>query len=547
MGFWSFYFLAKLGLYAAGLIDLNWWLNALFALALIWNPPLHLKRWRDLAAVPVAIGLLWHDSHWPSPVRVFEQWDALTAFSAGYVGELIERVVSWQVVGALLLGAGLHALLSRRLRLGTVALAGLLAVPLLPKPSLGTDTQVPMQDMARLALQPASDAVPAKEANSVLASTSTIREKPAGPVLAGPELDRRLTSFYQEERDKAVAIPTEAEVTPKFDLVFLSVCSLSWDDVVSAGMSGSPFLRRFDLLFRQFNSAASYSGPAVLRLLHGSCGQTPQDALYGHAPQSCYLFHRLQEAGYGPALLLNHDGHFDGFADQLRQQGGMGLRPLSNQGAPVAMHSFDGSPIYGDYELLARWWRNQPKVANAVQAPRALLYNTISLHDGNRVAGYASADSTETWRPRADKLFADFERFFELVEQSGRPTVVVLVPEHGGAIHGDAMQIPGLREYPTPRITHVPAGIALLGFGPRPAGQQPIYVDQVTSYTSLAGVIATLLRHPEAPWATLAQIAPMIPPMRWVAENERTIVMREEGNVYVRARDGQWSRYGADR
>lgn len=535
MRFWSFYFLAKIGLHLAGLIDLNWWSNLLFAVALLWWPPPRWRRVHQGLATLIAIALLWHDSHWPSPWRLVEEWRALSAFSAGYIGELIGRIVSWQVIGALLLGAGAHALLARRLRLGAVAIAGLLMVPLLPLLHLhgpAEEPSVPIENLARDVLQPgASD-------EGVAAASAP------GPVLAGPELDQLLATFYQRERDKAVAVPTSREVTPSFDLVFLSICSLSWDDVMTAGLGGAPFLRHFDLVFRQFNSAASYSGPAVLRLLHGSCGQGPQHTLYEPSPPDCYLFRRLEAAGYDPALLLNHDGHFDRFADQLRQQGGMGLKPVDNRGAPVAMHAFDGTPIFSDYDLLARWWSNGGK---AVQAPRALLYNTISLHDGNRLAGYGSVSSTQTWKPRAEKLFADFERFFALVEQSGRPTVVVLVPEHGAAIHGDAMQIPGLREYPTPRITHVPAGVALLGFGNAPAGRQPVYVDQVSSYTALVGVVAALMRQPHDPWDTLAQVATAIPPMQWVAENDQTIVMREGGHVYVRARDAPWTRYAPER
>jgi len=548
MGFWSFYFLAKLGLYAAGLIGLNWWLNALFALALLWKPPAGLLPWRRWLAIPVAIALLWHDSHWPSAWRVVEEWRSLSAFSAAYFGELVGRVVSWQVVGALLLGAGLHMLLSRRLRLGAVALVALLAVPLLPRPPLGgtDDAQaVPMEDVARRAMQGANvepDAAPPVGASAALGGIAN----PAlsNTVLQGPELDRMLSSFYSSERDKSVALPQSSEVVRSFDLVFLSVCSLSWDDIMNAGASGAPFLRRFDLMFRQFNSAASYSGPAVLRLLHGSCGQGAQHTLYEPSPPACYLFRRLEQAGYDPALLLNHDGHFDDFANQLRQQGGMGLKPADNRGASVAMHSFDGTPIYSDYDLLARWWKSQPKKGDR----RALLYNTLTLHDGNRVPGLGSVSSTQTWRPRADKLFSDFERFFDLIEQSGRPTVVVLIPEHGAAIHGDAMQIPGLREYPTPRITHVPAGVALLGFGPKPSGQAPVYVDQVTSYTSLVGVIATLMRQQgNTPWDDLATLAPAIPSMPWVSENANTIVIREGGHVYVRSSDGQWTRNAADR
>lgn len=538
MGFWSFYFLAKIGLHLAGLIEINWWLNLLFAVALLWSPPARWRRvWHGLAVL-VGIALLWHDSHWPSPWRAVQEWRALSSFSAAYVGELLGRIVSWQVIGALLLGAGLHALLSRRLRLGAVAIAGLLAVPLLPLLHAHAPAGEPeaMEDVARRVMQ--SDGAPLPAA-AVASAT-------LGPVLDDKALDQFLSTFYQQEREKAVTLPSARDGTPAFDLVFLSVCSLAWDDIVSSGMDGASLLRRFDLVFRQFNSAASYSGPAVLRLLHGSCGQTPQHMLYEASPPVCYLFRQLESAGYEPALLLNHDGHFDHFSEQLKEQGGMGLKPLDNRGAPVAMHSFDGTPIFSDYDLLARW-ANAGGARKTGGAPRALLYNTISLHDGNRVAGYGSVSSTQTWKPRAEKLFSDFERFFALIEQSGRPTVVVLIPEHGAAIHGDAVQIPGLREYPTPRITHVPAGVALLGFGNKPPGQQPVYVDQVASYTSLVGVVSALLRSPTDPWSTLERVAPAIPPMQWVAENAQTIAVREGGRLYLKTAEGQWSRYGADR
>lgn len=37
--------------------------------------------------------------------------------------------------------------------------------------------------------------------------------------------------------------------------------------------------------------------------------------------------------------------------------------------------------------------------------------------------------------------------------------MVVVVPEHGGALKGDRMQISGLRDIPSPSITNVPAGV----------------------------------------------------------------------------------------
>jgi cellulose synthase operon protein YhjU len=450
---------------------------------------------------------------------------------------LLGRAVSWQVVAALLLGAGLHALLMRRLRLGVLVLVALVAVPLLPIPGAAS--------RAALADNATSLAV-----SSAAAGASS--DKPLTP----PELEEALLRFYDFEQARAVRLP-DTRRDPPFDLVFLSVCSLAWDDLRASGLDESLLLKRFDLVFRQFNSAASYSGPAVLRLLHAGCGQGPQHTLYEPASERCYLFQRLTDAGWRSALLLNHDGHFDHFADALKMQGGTGLTPVDNRDAPVAMRSFDGTPIYGDYDLLSRWWQRQTQAGKSSGASDgrrakhvALLYNTISLHDGNRVPGMASNDSLQTWKPRAQKLFSDFDRFFTLVEQSGRPTVVVLVPEHGAGLRGDALQIQGMREYPTPRITNVPAGIALFNMGRRPAGQVPIQMQQATSYTSMLAMVSALLSTDgRTPWDKLGQMARALPAEPWVAENDKTVVMKLGGRLYMRDSEGEssWAEYPSDK
>ncbi len=41
--------------------------------------------------------------------------------------------------------------------------------------------------------------------------------------------------------------------------------------------------------------------------------------------------------------------------------------------------------------------------------------------------------------------------------------MVVVVPEHGGALKGDRMQVSGLRDIPSPSITDVPVGVKFFG------------------------------------------------------------------------------------
>lgn len=112
-------------------------------------------------------------------------------------------------------------------------------------------------------------------------------------------------------------------------------------------------------------------------------------------------------------------------------------------------HAFDGSPVRDDYETLAAWYAQRASIAG----PVALYYNTISLHDGNRLPN-SSLSSIDSYPLRVNKLMSDFDRFADLIASSGRRAVIVFVPEHGAALRGDANQVAGLREIPTPRIVH---------------------------------------------------------------------------------------------
>lgn len=520
MGVWSLYFLGKLGLYWGQVIGLHWLENLLFAAALAWPLPAGTgRRWRalrQLLAVAVALLLLYHDSYLPPWSRVVGQLGLLTSFSLDYVAELLTRLVSWPVVAALGAMAVVFGLLRHQLRFSTLAFTALLLVPVLPPPGFWKQAEGPAQTL-----------------NNREDEAATTPMTPA-------QLEARLLAFHDRERDKAVVLP--GGVAPAFDIVVLSVCSLSWDDLDETRLRDAPWLQRFDIVFRKFNAAASYSGPALLRLLRANCGQVPQSSLYDAAPAACYLFGSLAQAGYAPAVLMNHDGRFDKFAAQLRDHGGLGAAPLTDPGAPVAMRAFDGTPIQDDLAVLSRWW-GRPAAGSA---PRALLYNTITLHDGNRVPGLSSQRSQETFKPRLLKLMSDLERFITLVEASQRPTVLMLVPEHGGALRGDAVQIPGLREIPSPGITGVPVAVKLIGFeGYSAGGRAPISVDRPSSYIALASLLAALLPTGGRMDSReqLAALVQQLPGTDWVAENEGTVLLRQGQRSFLRTPQGQWAPY----
>jgi len=525
MGAWSLYFLAKLALYYSHAIGLHVFANLLFAAALAWPlAPPAARRARLLLAVPAAVALLYYDSYLPPFARLIEEAGALSNFRADYLLELVQRFVPLWAVAALVVLVLLFVLLQHRLRFATLAFAGLFAALVLPAP------------------RPAPP--PPDESRYVRAGEPADTSDAPGPLLGGEALDAALQAFYGAQHGKVVSFSRAGAAD--FDLVLLSVCSLARDDLAFTHLQDAPLLGRFDIVFSQFNSAATYSGPAVLRLLHGTCGQTPQAELYsGTSADDCYLFRNLAAAGYRPALLLNHDGHFDHFAQQLSSQGGIGADPLDNRAAPVAMTSFDGTPIRSDYALLAQWW-NAGTAGDG--GHRALLYNTITMHDGNRVPGLGGATSRDSYAPRLRQLFADLGRFFDLVEQSGRPTVIVLIPEHGAALRGDSVQVSGLRELPTRAITRVPVAVKLVGFpGARAAGAGPLLVDRPSSYLGLMTLVAGLIQSGPAHTspASLQALVRALPTTDWAAENAGTVLFHQGGRDYLRTPAGSWSEFTA--
>ncbi len=86
---------------------------------------------------------------------------------------------------------------------------------------------------------------------------------------------RRLAAFREQE-STARPPPSTPTATPdaQFDIIVLHICSLSWDDLDAAkAQQPRAAVTRFDYLLKNFSSAASYSGPAAIRLLRAACGQ----------------------------------------------------------------------------------------------------------------------------------------------------------------------------------------------------------------------------------------------------------------------------------
>ncbi|POZ60538.1 cellulose biosynthesis protein BcsG [Chromobacterium alticapitis] len=507
MGGWSFYFIVKLAMDWQGALNLHPLPNLAFALLLLLPVPRGWPRFmRAALAWPAAIALLYRDSWLPPPDKLLPQLAALRGFTLSYWMELAGRVLTPSLLtSAVILVCG-YLLLSRHLRLGTLVMAALLA---LGGRQLWQERAVPVPVAA------------------VAGSGQTAAQTP----------EEQLAAFYRGEKQRRVQFqPLPAG--PGFDVLLLHICSLSWDDLEAVGLEHHPLFSRFDMLFTHFNSAATYSGPAALRVLRASCGQPTHAALYDPAPDNCYLFSNLAQLGFKVEATFNHDGSFDGFLKQVRSYGHLDKPLIDQQGLPVNLRAFDSSPIYSDYATLDRWLQlrqrdDSPHVAT--------YYNTISLHDGNRIPAKPGLSTNDSYQYRANRLFNDIDRFIDQLEQSHRKLILLVVPEHGAALRGDKQQFGGLREIPTPRITLLPAAIKVIG-GDNHAHQ--VRIDQPISYYAVTTILSRMLsKSPFGPDYQPDAYAQDLPGTSYVAESSGYVMMQSGTRYLLRQSDGSWNEY----
>ncbi|BEN52127.1 MULTISPECIES: cellulose biosynthesis protein BcsG [Serratia] len=530
LGGWNLYFLAKFALLWFGYLNFHALPNLVFmAFLLMPIPSQRLHRWRHYLAIPIGIALFYHDTWLPGINSILSQGSQLAGFSAQYLLELIGRFINWQMIGAafVLFIAYLFVAQWVRVTVFTVAALVWLNIVNIAGPAVS--------------LLPATSTAAAGGANTPAASAPAAGD--AAPADSLPPTSANLTAylnqFYEREKGRTTAFPASlpADAQP-FDLLVINICSLAWADMDAVNLQNHPLWSKMDIMFDNFNSATAYSGPAAIRLLRASCGQLSHRDLYQPVNQQCYLFDNLAKLGFKEQLMLDHSGVFGNFLKELREQGDMQAPLMSQAGIGNELTSFDGEPIYNDLELLTRWLDQQQKGGDG---RTATFFNVIPLHDGNRFVG---SNKSADYPPRAQKLFDQLNTFLDQLEKSGRKVVVVIVPEHGAALVGDKMQMSGLRDIPSPNITHTPVGIKLVGMK-APHQGSPLQIKTPSSYLALSELVSRLVdgkvfSEPSVDWQALTQGLPQTPV---ISENDNAVVMLYQGKPYIRLNGGDWVPY----
>ena len=514
LGIWGYYFAVKLALLWMNLISFHPLENlALAVLILFSSSSLFLHRIKNILIFIAALALFYYDTWLPPITRVISRAPSLSDFKLVYLVELITRFISLPVIAVLLAVCLVYWIVSHLLRTGALIIACLVALSLFDYP---TTNWIP------------------NPSNTVEQTASSDNSK--------PDMNKVEQNFYDNEAQRAVLFPIPQEDAAPFDVLFIQVCSLSWDDLHYAGLDQHPLWQRFDILLTKFNSAASYSGPAAIRLLRATCGQPKHNSMYSTAYDNCYLMNSLSNSGFETTFAMNHDGKFDDLLGQIKSYGQVTVPPLPLNGLKITQRSFNNSPVYDDLMVLNRWREARQK---STSSRVALYYHTGSLHDGNFLLGAESLPNTlQTYRKRLLVFLDEMEKFMQALEESGKNTVVIMVPEHGGAVRGDSRQISGLREIPTPAITLVPVGIKVIGGNSQRTGDA-LLIGQATSYLAISHIVARMLEN--SPF-TKDAFAPSdyvanLPTTQFVAQTENTTVIEESGQFHLKIGSSGWEDY----
>lgn len=531
LGGWNFYFLLKFGLLWYGYLNFHALSNLVFLAWLLFPlPSRRLHRMRSWLAIPIGFALFWHDTWLPGVNSILSQGNQVAGFSAAYLLDLVNRFINWQMIGAVFVLLVIYLFVSQWIRISVLVSLMLiwLNVINIAGPSV--------------ALLPTKAATPEVVLNSNTEQKQlTAAEDPLNQ--SAPPTSANLTAwlnrFYDAERKRVTHFPDNlpADSQP-FDILVINICSLAWSDLDVAQLRDHPLWKHFDIVLNNYNTATGYSGPAGIRLLRASCGQTSHSDLYKAADQRCYLFDNLAKLGFKEQLMMDHTGVFGNYLKELREDGDIQAPLMSQADIAPELTSFDGSPVFNDAQLMQRWLDDRVKSSDA---RTATFYNLIPLHDGTREL---NSSKTAAWQPRAQVLFDQLDAFLTNLEKSGRRVMVLVVPEHGAALQGDKMQMSGLRDIPSPSITHAPVGIRFVGMK-APHQGQPLTIDTPTSLLAVSDLVSRVVDGQvfNAPNVNMSVLTDNLPQTPVVSENDNAVVMMYQGKPWIRLNGGDWVAY----
>lgn len=560
MGLWNFYFLAKLYLYIRQFIRFNLSGNILIILLILLPLPKTLKFRKQISILKegltllAALGLLWKESWLPPPLEAMRHLSGQGIPEAEYIASFLIRyfINPHMLIIIIVLAICFtlrHWKMLTPLTLTLVMMSPLLYMKNLPEHKSSSHNPLPVNIL--------NEARPLASVDYTLGRATY--EQNRSSKLKGYITDAKLQNerkilwekdpqkyadaFFAAESKRVVTFNEVAPDNEEFDILFLHICSLSWDDLKELSLSWKAFFKEFHLIFTHFNTVTSYSGPSVLRLLKSNCGQPRHEEVYEKAHDSCYLFPNLEKIGFESYFASNHNGKYGNFAKEVKAYGRLDSPLIPPEDLPAGEIMFDGSLIYDDYAALEKW----RKIRESSQAKRAVLYyNSITLHEGStwfpKKENWWTIDRKTVYEAFLDKLLKELRQFFDKLEASGRNVVVFFISEHGMALKGTKIQMEGLRDIPLPQITTGPLAVRFIGKG---FGKSPHYqriISKPVSYLAISSILASIFENsPFGPERYESDyIINNIIHTDFVAENEGALVIKPEKRYLIFGKEKKW-------
>ncbi|MFA0440338.1 hypothetical protein BCU70_19435 [Vibrio sp. 10N.286.49.C2] len=526
LGWWTIYFSIKVMLFWDDTLGFDPTYNfAFLAFVMIPIGNKWLNRMRHFFAAIIALLLLHHDSFLPPIERLTSQWALVSQFDRSYLLALATDFISFDFVLLLALSIVGYLYLNQVFRLSTFVVVAMIVSSMpsyfwqtLSAPSAAVNDMQP----------PSTQVTKTTKMNDINAEVDTSSEG----------LNRYVSNFFDQQQNLTSTLSTIENYKPNYDILFINICSLAWDDLEYSGNKDHPLFDQLDIVFKNFNSATSYSGPAVLRVLRANCGQQDHAKLFDSTlTKQCSLFDQLHRLGFEKEILMNHDGKFDGFNKHIASNIGPFTAAVDIDALQPSQYAFDGTKIYRDKEVLKTWSEIEHT------KPTVSLYNTISIHDGNRVVGQ-SGSRLVTYKRQQSILLDDLLQFFNNLDASGRNIMVVILPEHGAAVRGDRMQISGMREIPTKAITSIPVGVKFFGDTAFDNKKQ-VEVTAPVSFLALSDFIANVASSGvyDGDTTTLTSLVSGLPETPVVSQNSGTTMLEINGQQFYSFDAKSWTQY----
>lgn len=533
-GLWNVFFLCEFLLSHAKYINIHLLYNAVLACWLILPTPRRWLKWiRNSVGFVGAVVLLYSESWLPSISSFFNNLDNLREFSVSYFADFFVSAINWDMLSVLFVLLVLYYLAKDWINI--TAITSLIFLVGFVSPVLWQTIEplLPTRSVITVQSENVQPTIVEKSATEGPKTELTAAKSPLS-------LDDWLSKFYSDQMNQQVKFPDALAPDQKpFDLIFLNICSLAKDDLVASGINLQSFEKHFDIVYENFNSATSYSGPATIRLLRSACGQRSHKRLYEGREPECEIMTQLEGIGFHPFLYMDHNGEFEDYIGGLRERAGLSapLSPIDQ--LPRQYTAFDGSGIVKDSAVFEKWLKD----IEQMKGNSVTLFNLVSLHDGTR----DELDKQSVpYKPRAELLLKDVESFMDALQKTGRNIMLVFVPEHGAALRGDVVQMARLRDLPSRRITDIPVMVKFFGADMAPV-ENPVMIKGTSSYQSLSEMVKRVITSnffgSKQTVGSIEKLTSNLPKTEWVAENSGSVVLERDGQDYIRIGDGQWLPY----